>query len=67
MKFKAFEIYMDFGDFNTSMIAIEQKADRKVNEWLSANPKARVEHFSQSLVELNHAVVYQVGLVYSDE
>jgi hypothetical protein len=66
MKFKSFEIFVNLASFNSSMFAIEKKADGLVNEWLQANPNVQIEHFSQSLAELNGAIVYQVGMIYSE-
>jgi hypothetical protein len=38
MRFKAFEVYVDRGEYNSSMFAIEERADRLVNDWLEKNP-----------------------------
>jgi len=67
MKFKALEVYLAYGDHNSSIRAIEEKADLLVNDWLGLHPKARIEHFAQSLVDVNKTIVYQIGIFYTEQ
>jgi len=53
MRFKAFEVYVDRGEYNSSMFAIEERADRLVNDWLEKNPNVRIHHFSQCLANID--------------
>ena len=61
MKFKAFEVYITYGEHNSSMSAIEQRGESLVNDWLARNPGIRIDHFSQSLADINGSIVLQLG------
>lgn len=66
MKFKSIEIYVSYGNHNSSMVMIEELADKKVNAWLVENPGVQIHHFAQSLADLNGSIVYQIGVFYSE-